>query len=61
MAIAFSACVTLKYIKLYGLFHNEAEREAVNAAERAERKQHLREKVSFCFGPCHLLNLWKVY
>lgn len=24
----------------------------MNAAERAERKQHLREKVSFCFFFC---------
>lgn len=41
-----------KTVDKHFVFHYTAEREAVNAAERAERKQHLREKVgdNFLFG-----------
>ena len=38
-----------KIVNEHFVFHYTAEREAVNAAERAERKQHLREKVGVNF------------
>ena len=43
---------TSKTVDKHFVFHYTAEREAVNAAERAERKQHLRDKVgdNFLFG-----------
>jgi len=49
---SFSSQYNFKIYENNLIVHNcvdEAEREAVNAAERAERKQHLREKVSVCF------------
>lgn len=50
----FTCNCTCKTVNEHFVFHYTAEREAVNAAERAERKQHLREKV----GDNFLSRLW---